>query len=93
MKLLQKYNNLAFRYKLAIAFAMMIAFNTAISLYYSRQVKAMTDVITQNQQEYYQVNELSTSLEIIKQQLDIYIDQKRPAAYTVYSEERKRLRR
>ncbi|MBP1577349.1 MAG: histidine kinase [Oscillospiraceae bacterium] len=91
MKLLQKYNNLAFRYKLAIAFAMMIAFNTAISLYYSRQVKAMTDVITQNQQEYYQVNELSTSLEIIKQQLDIYIDQKRPAAYTVYSEERKKV--
>lgn len=93
MRLLQKYNNLSFRYKLAIAFAVMIAFNTVISLYYSRQVKALTDVITLNQQEYYQVNELSTSVEVIKQQLDIYLEQKRPAAYTVYSEERKRVER
>lgn len=88
MGIMAKYNNLSFRYKLAIAFAVIIAFSTSINLYYSRQVKLMTDVITKNQQEYYQLNELSSSLSVIKQQLDIYLDQKQPAAFTLYFSER-----
>lgn len=91
MGVIARYNNLSFRYKLAIAFAVIIAFSTSINLYYSRQLKLMTDVITKNQQEYYQVNELSSSLSAIKQQLDIYLDKKQPAAFTVYFSEKTKI--
>lgn len=91
MRLLAKYNRLSLKYKLATAFAVMIVFNTVISLYYSRQVKAIADITTQNQQEYYSINALSTSLDIIKQQLDIYVEMKRPSAFAIYYEERRKI--
>ncbi len=91
MSLLARYKRLSLRYKLAVVFALMIIFNTVTSLYYSRQVKAIANFNTQNQQVYYSINALSSSLETIRKQMDIYVEQKRPQAYTVYAQERKKV--
>lgn len=91
MSIIARYKRLSLRYKLAVVFALMIIFNTVTNLYYSRQVKVIANFNTQNQQVYYSINAFSSSLETIRKQIDVYVEQKRPQAYTVYSEERRKV--
>lgn len=89
MQLVLDYcRKLALRKKLAMALAIMILLNTFTSFYYSIQVSKLTEFIGSSQKVYYRINELLPALESINKQLSIYVEQKRPQAYTTFVEKR-----